>query len=192
MIGFLTGQVLSLNSASLILETGGVGYEVLVSKTTLESVAQKGGRVSLWIHTGFRQETLELYGFLSEEEKNFFLSLLKVKGVGFRMALSLLGYCSLEQFVRWIKEENVKALTALPRVGRKMAQQIVLTLQEQASETFIGAGDKKPPQWEKVRRALSGLGFSGMEIQEALQNIQWRDDLKKDLQEALAWLNKRK
>ena len=192
MIGFLTGQALSLRANSVILETGGVGYEVSVSKTTLESIAQKEGRISLWIHTGFRQEALELYGFLSEEEKNLFLSLLKVKGVGFRMALSILGACRLEQFVLWIKEENIKALTALPRVGRKMAQQIVLTLQEQVSETFIGAGDKKPPQWKKVESALSGLGFSGMEIQEALQNIEWRDDLKKNLQEALTRLNKRK
>ena len=189
MIGFLRGQVMSLRASSLILETGGVGYEVLASKTTLESVSQSGGRVSLWIYTGFRQETLELYGFLSEEEKNLFLALLKVKGVGCRMALSILGACSLEKFVRLIKEENIKALTALPRVGRKMAQQIVLTLQEQVSDTLIGSKDRKPPSSERVTQALSSLGFSPVEIQEALNRIQWQDDLKKDLQQALAYLN---
>lgn len=191
MIGYLTGQVVSLRASSLILDAGGVGYEVLASKTTLESISQKGGRVSLWIYTGFRQEALELYGFLSEEEKNLFLALLKVKGIGFRMALSILGACSLERFIHLIKEENIKALTALPRVGRKMAQQIVLTLQEQVSDTFIGAKDKKPPSGEKVIQALSGLGFSSVEIQEALSRIQWQDNLKKDLQQALTYLNDR-
>ena len=189
MIGFLTGQVVSLRSSSLILETGGVGYEVMASKTTLESISQNGSRASLWIYTSFRQETLELYGFPSEEEKEFFLALLKVKGVGARMALSILGACSLEQFVRLIKEENIKALTALPRVGRKMAQQIVLTLQEQVSDTFIGSKDKIPQSSEKVTQALSGLGFSHSEIQEALNRIQWQDNLKKDLQQALTYLN---
>ena len=189
MIGFLTGQVVSLKASSLILETGGVGYEVMASKTTLEFLSQKGSRVSLWIYTSFRQETLELYGFLSEEEKTLFLALLKVKGVGARMALSILGACSLEQFIRLIKEEDIKALTALPRVGRKMAQQIVLTLQEQVSDTFIGSKDKKPFSSEKVTQALSGLGFSPAEIQEALGQIQWQNNLKKDLQQALTYLN---
>ena len=191
MIGFLSGQIISLRASSLILETGGVGYEVLASKTTLESISQGGHQVSLWIYTGFRQETLELYGFLSEEEKNLFLALLKVKGVGSRMALSILGACSLEQFVRLIKEEDIKALTALPRVGKKMAQQIVLTLQDQVSDTLIGSKDRTPPSSERVTQALSGLGFSPTEIQEALNRIQWEDDLKKDLQQALTYLNNR-
>ena len=189
MIGFLSGQVISLGASSLILETGGVGYEVLVSKTTLESISQGGHRVSLWIYTGFRQEMLELYGFLSEEEKNLFLALLKVKGIGGRMALSILGACSREQFIRLVKKEDIKALTALPRVGRKMAQQIVLTLQEQVSDTLVGSKDKKLPSSEKVTQALSGLGFSHMEIQEALSRIQWQDDLREDLQQALTYLN---
>ena len=191
MIGFLTGKVVSLKKSSLILETGGVGYEVFVSKTALEAVSQQGGRTSLWIHTGFRQEVLELYGFLSEEEKELFLSLLKVKGVGHRMALSILGSCSLEQFVRLIQEENIKALTALPRVGRKIAQQIVLTLQERVSDIFIGKKDEHPPHSEKVIKALEKLGFNSAEIQGALDSMEWRNDLEKDLKQALSRLNRR-
>ncbi len=190
MIGFLKGSLLSQDMNSLLVDTGGVAYEVQVSQATSRPL-KKGGAVSLWIYTCFRQDSLELYGFSTPEEKGLFLSLIKVKGVGPKMALLILGSCSLEQLARMIREENIKALSALPKIGKKTAQQIILSLKDQISKTFAGPASKSPPYGEKLFFALENLGFHPSEIREALGKISWEDDLEKDLKQALALLKSR-
>lgn len=186
MIGALKGILISQELNCLLVETGGVAYEVYVSRTTSQRF-KKGGFVSLWIHTSFRQDSLELYGFPSLKEKQFFMSLLKVKGIGPKMALQVLGSCSLDQFIRMISEENIKALSALPKIGKKTAQQIVLSLKEQISDTLIGSSTKSS-YGEKLFFALENLGFHPSEIREAMGKIRWEEDLKKDLKQALSFL----
>ena len=112
MIGFIKGTVIFKNINSLLVETGGVGYELFAPKAVVGS-CEKGRFVSLWVYTHLKQDSLELYGFANEKEKELFLSLLKVKGIGPKMALRILNSCSLENFVRMIKEENIKALRRL-------------------------------------------------------------------------------
>ncbi len=186
MIGFIKGSLISQELNSLLVETGGVGYEVQVASTTSRQFT-KGKFVSLWIYTCLRQDCLELFGFSTPEEKELFLSLLKVKGVGPKMALLILGSCSLDQFVHMIKEENIKALSALPKVGKKTAQQIVLSLKEKVSDTLVGSSSKSP-YGEQLFSALENLGFNPSEIKEALGKIKWEEDLKSDLKQALAVL----
>lgn len=186
MIGFIKGVLISQELNSLLVETGGVGYEVQVSSTTSQQL-KKGGLISLWIYTCLRQDCLELFGFSSLKEKELFLSLLKVKGIGPKMALLVLSSCSLDQFVRMISEENIKALSALPKIGKKTAQQIVLSLKEKISDTLVGSSPKSP-YGEKLFFALENLGFHSSEIREALGKIKWEEDLKKDLKQALSFL----
>ena len=186
MIGFIKGILISQELNSMLVETGGVGYEVQVSRTTSQQF-QKGSSVSLWIYTCLRQDVLELFGFSSPKEKEIFLSLLKVKGIGPKMALLVLGSCSLDQFVRMISEENIKALSALPKIGKKTAQQIVLSLKDQVSDTLVGSSSQNP-YGEKLSFALENLGFHPSEIREALGKIKWEEDLKKDLKQALSVL----
>ena len=186
MIGFLKGLLISQTLKSLLLEAGGVGYEVQVSSLTSQRF-KKGSFVSLWIYTSLRQDSLELYGFSSLKEKELFLSLLKVKGIGPKMALLILGSCSLEQFIRMISEENIKALSALPKIGKKTAQQIVLSLKEKISDTLVGSSSTSP-YGEKLFFALENLGFHASEIREVLGKIKWEEDLKKDLKQALFFL----
>jgi len=116
MIGFLNGKIILKQGAHLVVDVSGVGYEVQVSNT-FSGTVKLGSLVSLWVYTCVRQDQLELFGFSNQSEKQLFLSLLKVNGVGPKMALTILGSCSLEKFVQMIKEENIKALTLLPRVG---------------------------------------------------------------------------
>ena len=118
MIGFIKGTVIFKNFNSLLVETGGLGYELFAPKS-LVGACTKGQMISLWVYTCLKQDSLELYGFASAKEKEFFLSLLKVKGIGPKMALQILSSCALENFVRMIKEENIKALSALPKIGKK-------------------------------------------------------------------------
>lgn len=186
MIGFLKGRIISQDLNKIVVDTGAVGYEVQVSPAVSRQF-QNGSFISIWIHSSFRQDNLELYGFPSEEEKGFFLSLLKVKGIGPKMALQILGSCSTDQFAQMIREENIKALSALPKIGRKTAQQIVLSLKEKISETFIGSSSKTP-YGEKLFSALENLGFYPTEIREVLGKIKQEDDLQKDLKQALSLL----
>lgn len=186
MIGYITGRVLFQKDFTLILETGGVGYEIQASRSGRE-VLSKNKEGSLWIYTHFRQDIMELYGFSSHDEKQLFLSLIKVNGIGPKMALKILNACSLDQFISWIQEENIKAFMALPRVGRKMAQQIILTLKENLSEEFIIG--KEFSKSSKVISALEALGFGSEEIRGALHKMDWKDDLQEDIKQALIHLN---
>ncbi len=187
MIGFLKGSLILQNPNSLLVDTGGVAYEVQVSPTAF-SQFQTGAIVSVWIHTVFRSDSLELYGFPSFKEKEVFLALLKVKGIGPKMALSILASCSIEQLNRMIYEENIKALSALPKVGKKTAQQIVLSLKDQISDKAIGSTDGNPGR-DKLFFALEKLGFHPSEIGEALSLMKWENDLEKNLKQALSLLN---
>lgn len=186
MIGFLKGLLITQEANSLLVEAGGVGYDVHVSSATSQQF-EKGSFISLWIHTSLKQDSLELYGFSSLKEKKLFLSLLKVKGIGPKMAILILGSCSMDQFVRMISEENIKALSALPKIGKKTAQQIVLSLKEQISDTLVGSSSKSP-YGEKLFFTLEKLGFHSSEIREAFGKFKWEEDLKQDLKQALSFL----
>lgn len=184
MIGFINGSVINLEP--LIIETGGLGYEVQVSKSFLSSL-RKGSRASVWIYTCLRQDSLELFGFSSLKEKEVFLSLLKVRGIGPKMALKVLGSCSWNQFLKIIQDEDIKALTALPHIGKKTAQQIILSLKENIPDTVIGSQTKEPES-EQLFYSLEKLGFHPSEIKESLQKIKWEKDFKKNLKQALSLL----
>ena len=184
MIGFISGSVLNLEP--LVVETGGLGYEVHVSKNLLSSF-RKGKRVSLWIFTCLRQDSLELYGFSSLKEKEVFLSLLKVRGIGPKMALRILGSCSWNQFLKIIQDEDIKALSALPHIGKKTAQQIVLSLKDTIPDTVIGSKVQESES-DQLFYSLEKLGFHPSEIKESLQKIKWDKDFKKNLKQALIFL----
>ena len=189
MIGFLRGKIISWRGTRIILEAGGVGYEVQVSKTASESLSLES-LASFWIWTALRQDSLELFGFARQEEKQLFLSLLKVNRIGPKMAMNLLGCCELERFVKMIREGDTKALSALPGVGKKMAQQMALTLKDEISSGFAGLqeGSQKTG---RVIRALETLGFGAIEIKEALDQIKWTQNLEADIKQALSILGSR-
>ena len=189
MIGFIEGSVFNLDP--FILLTGGLGYEVRISENT-KAFFQKGQKVSLWIYTCMRQDSLELYGFSSSKEKEVFLSLLKVKGIGPKMALKILGSCSWNQFLNMIKEENIKALSALPKIGKKTAQQIVLSLKEHISEDQVIGSKQNNPQSNPLFFSLEKLGFSRAEIREVMPKIQWKKELKDNLKQALGLIKEQK
>ena len=184
MIGFISGAVINLEP--LIIETEGLGYEVQVSKSLLGTL-RKGSQTSVWIYTCLRQDSLELFGFSSLKEKEVFLSLLKVRGIGPKMALKVLGSCSWNQFLKIIQDEDIKALTALPHIGKKTAQQIILSLKESLPDTVIGSQTKEPES-EQLFYSLEKLGFHPSEIKESFQKIKWEKDFKKNLKQALSLL----
>src|SRR4051812_39505214 len=130
MIGFVRGKLMAVELDSALVETGGVGYEILCSAQVMADLAGSvGTEIALWIHTHVREDALQLFGFMSKTEKELFLSLLKVNGVGPKSALTILSAGRVEKIIEMIEDGNAKALAALPRVGKKTSEQIILSLQ---------------------------------------------------------------
>ncbi len=189
MIAFLKGQVVERGLEQAVLNVNGVGYEVHISSKTLQDL-QPLKEAELFIYTHVREDTLRLFGFSQKLEKKIFLALIGINGIGPKMALSLLSSTpSLRDLVAMIEEENIKALTRLPRVGKKSAQQIVLALKGHLKEGFSEESEQKTKIRRLLSQALLNLGFRSGEIQLALDHVQTEDNMEKGLKEALSYLN---
>ncbi len=118
MIGYLKGKLIETGADGVLVDVQGVGYELSCSANTLSQLeGLLHQEIRIWVYTHVREDVLQLFGFFSKDEKNLFLSLLNVNGVGPKMALSLLSGARVEQIYSMIEEGNAKGLSALPKVG---------------------------------------------------------------------------
>ncbi|HTY48818.1 MAG TPA: Holliday junction branch migration protein RuvA [Steroidobacteraceae bacterium] len=140
MIGFLKGRIASKSAPQLTLDVGGVGYEVEAPMSTFLSLPAVGQEVRLATHLVVREDAHVLYGFATEEERRLFRSLLKVSGVGPKIALGLLSGMSVETFARSVRAQDVAALTRIPGVGRKTAERLVVELRDRLAAPLIAPG----------------------------------------------------
>lgn len=167
MIGFLRGVLLDVTSEAALVDVGGVGYDVACSQISLaELEGRKGDTLLLWIHTHVREDALQLFGFLSRAEKDLFLSLLKVNGVGPKLALGLLSGAPADRIVAAIESGDAKALSALPKVGKKTAEQIILTLQGKLVRVEKSTAPALPDNLQQIQSALVHLGFKAPKVSE--------------------------
>ena len=122
MIAYLRGKLLEVTTDTAVIDVQGVGYETLCSGRTLDQLRmQVGQELRLWIYTHVREDALQLFGFGSRQEKEVFLSLLKVNGVGPKSALSILSGAEAEKIIGFIEAGDAKALSNLPKIGKKTA-----------------------------------------------------------------------
>jgi len=182
MIGYLNGKVKWIEGNSLIIDVGGVGYEALCSTNTIGDLAE-GALAALWVHTHVREDALQLFGFSSQVEKRLFESLLKVNGIGPKMAIQILSGAPLDRLIDFIEQQDVKALTQLPKVGKKIAEQMILTLKGK----LVIEGASKPTTDELVS-ALANLGFKPYDIQEAVKKIDRKKPFEDQIRTALSTL----
>src|SRR5215475_774259 len=133
MIGRLTGRLAEKNPDQVILDVGGVGYLVHIPLSTFYELPEPESPTSLWIHTHVREDTLALYGFLTERERALFLLLLSVAGIGPRVALTVLSGIPPSELVEALRTQDVRRLIAIPGVGKKTAERMVLELAEKAA-----------------------------------------------------------
>jgi Holliday junction DNA helicase RuvA len=179
MIAHVRGELIRAEADAAIVDCGGVGYRCLIPTSTRNRLPPPGSQVLL--HTSFqvREDALTLYGFLTPEELGFFELLLRVDGVGPKVALALLSTLTPEQARRSIVLEDVTALCRVPGVGKKTAQRIVLELKEKVGSLSGGsipvidlhAGVAAAPAGDLVAEtieALQALGYSRTEATEAL------------------------
>ncbi|HEY1410265.1 MAG TPA: Holliday junction branch migration protein RuvA [Promineifilum sp.] len=172
MIASLSGTVLKIETSSLVVSIGGVGLRVHVPRTVLEDVGGPGRRIALHTHLQVREDDLSLFGFESEEDLQLFELLLGVNGVGPKVALSILGTLSPELLKSAIMREESAVLQRVPGIGKKTAERIMFHLRDKLD---LGGATAALPLVSDVDAdvidILTGLGFSIVEAQSALQHV---------------------
>ncbi len=175
MIGYLNGNVLSYNENTVLLDVGGVGYEVLCSSSATEYLinAKKGG---IYTYLSVREDGFYLYGFISKEEKNMFLKLITVSGIGPKMGITILSSMPLNDLAFIIASQDVKSLSKVKGLGKKTAERIILELRENISSLDLPEGKKpsnklssEPSVYDDAVIALMSLGFSRSESEKAVE-----------------------
>jgi Holliday junction DNA helicase RuvA len=169
VIASLRGQVQALRENELVLRVGDVGYAVHVPRSMLDGRTRVGQIVELWTYTYVRENEIALYGFETLEERDLFVILLGINGIGARTALSILSTFAPETLRTAIIQGNAEALTRIPGIGRKTAQRLLLDLKDKigiASEVWPAAALQEMDL--DVINALTALGYSVSEAQTAL------------------------
>jgi Holliday junction DNA helicase RuvA len=174
VIASVTGAVGARCPDHVVVECGGVGYRLSVSSQTLRNVPPVGQEVRLLAHLVTREDSLQLYGFASEPERELFLKLLSVAGVGPKMALAVLSASSPGEIGKAIAAGDAKRFQAVPGVGKRTAERIIVELREKIPEGLVAAtGDAGPSDGRALaREGLVGLGYDLGEAEEMLQQIE--------------------
>ena len=172
MIGHIRGTLLARQAPEILVEVGGIGYEVQVPMTTLYQLPELGETVTLLTHFVVREDAQQLFGFADAADRRLFRELIKVSGVGPRLALTLLSGMDAADFARCLHRDDVAALVALPGVGRKTAERLLVEMRDKAGdwldELSPGADDMQPlqdmaavqpDQRAEAEQALVALGF---------------------------------
>lgn len=160
MIAHLRGRLISKHPNQVVLDCGGVGYDVAITVPTFTELPAAGVEVSLFIHTHVREDALALFGFLRAQEKQLFEKLISVGGIGPKLAITILSGMPTALMVAAIRGGEVARLTKIPGIGKKTAERMVLELRDKL-EAFGGAEEVVPvsPVEEDVLSALVNLGY---------------------------------
>jgi Holliday junction DNA helicase RuvA len=174
MIASVSGEVLVRRPDYVVIDAAGVGYRLAVSAETLKAVPARGKRASLHAHLVARDDALSLYGFASEEERDLFLHLISVSGVGPKVALAALSGGPVRELLRAIAAGDAKRFQAVPGIGKRTAERIIVELREKvageieadADAAAIEAGDEDPRAL--AREGLLNLGYAPAEAERLL------------------------
>lgn len=177
MIGRLRGTLLSKQPPSLLVDVAGVGYEVEAPMSTIYDLPGVGKEVILLIHHAVKEDSVALYGFLHESERVLFRNLLKVSGIGAKIALAVLSGVSTDHFARLVHAGDVVALTKIPGIGKKTAERIVVELRDRLDgmsslpgSSMQGAGAPLDASAEATV-ALQQLGYKPTEVSRLVQKV---------------------
>lgn len=175
MIGWLSGTVRALDPiGSVLLVTGGIGYDVSVSVQTLCKL-RLGEAAELSIHTYVREDQITLFGFANSNEREIFRKLTSVSGIGARMALNLMGGMSIEELIGAIEHADDLAIARTPGIGKKTAQRLILELQGKLGSVAVEGGAAISNKADEVRSALTNLGYKPAQIDLALKHVEPAD-----------------
>ncbi len=170
MIGHLSGKLIHQDEHTLLIDVGGVGYEVFVGNASEMKIGETGKMVSVWVYTYVREDQITLFGFKEQIQKKIFLILTGINGIGPKLAMAVLSQLSPPELVDAVTLGNTKVLRGVSGVGPKMADRMVLELKDKLggvvkSHEWAGAasGDDLVV-WRELTEALTGLGFSDTQV----------------------------
>ena len=177
MIAHLRVRLFAKDPGHVIVEAGGVGYEVIISVPTFTALPAEGAEVSLHVYTQVREDILALYGFLDLKEKRLFERLITVSGVGPRLAVTILSGLSPERTVNAIRAQDHATLTHIPGVGKKLAERLVVELKDKLEDMAVApaAVVSAGPAAEDVLSALTNLGYQRPAAQKAIETAVEKD-----------------
>ncbi|MDQ2937056.1 MAG: Holliday junction branch migration protein RuvA [Acidobacteriota bacterium] len=182
MIAHLSGTLLSKQATSAIVDVNGVGYEITIPVSTFYDLEEPGSNVQLRIYTHVREDALQLYGFKTARERELFLRLISVSGIGPKLGITLLSGMSADEMIASIRTNNLARLTLIPGVGRKTAERLVMELrdkvaslssaeleEELGAKTSAGAGvPSEDSMRSDVLSALLNLGYQRNSAEKAV------------------------
>jgi Holliday junction DNA helicase RuvA len=171
MIGRIAGMLLEKNPPQILVEAGGIGYEVEVPMSTFYNLPATGERVVLCTHLVVREDAHLLYGFGTDAERRVFRQLLKISGVGARIALALLSGLSVAELTAAVTGQDASRLVKIPGIGKKTAERLLLELKDKlATDMVSGVAVHRPAlPVDDILNALLGLGYSDREARGAVK-----------------------
>ncbi len=193
MIHYLTGKVAGRGENFAVIENSGIGFKIFLTADMLNNLPVAGSEVKIFCYLYIREESsLELYGFLKEEELNFFALLISISGIGPKTALNILAVDRLENIMAAIIENRPDLLTRASGIGQKTAERVILELKNKIKLKTAKTLTQKLDLDTEVEEALVGLGYSRRQVRDALTKISPESKKIEDrLKEALRFLNKR-
>lgn len=165
MIGALRGKLIKKSPTSIIVDVNGVCYVVQIPLSTFERL--HGEEIFIYTHTVLREDSLQLYGFLTEDEKEIFSALLNVNGIGPKTGLNILSYLQPGEFIKAIEEEDLKRLTKIPGLGKKTAQRLLLEFRDKIPVKM----EKEVAVYDDVISALVNLGYPKTQAKDAVEKV---------------------
>lgn len=182
MIAHLSGTLLSKQPNSVIVDVGGVGYELIIPVSTFYELEATGANTQLRVYTHVREEALQLYGFKTARERELFLQIISVSGIGPKIAITLLSGMGANEIIASIRTNNLARLTSIPGVGRKTAERLVMELRDKITalsspaleEEFAGEGGQRAGSSPDAIRddalsALLNLGYQKTAAEKAIK-----------------------
>ncbi len=177
MYSYLKGFFVCIEDGKVVIEVGGVGYEVSVPTSVLVDIPEAGEEIKLFVHQIVREDALELVGFADREQKRIYLKLLSISGVGPKAALAILSVLTPLELIRAVAENDYRAIARANGVGPKLAQKVVLELKDKVDKDALeqmsgqSIASREEPAYVEALQALTALGYQPNEAKRALQGV---------------------
>ncbi len=179
MIAYLKGKLLEKEANSLILDVGGVGYDVTIPLSTFYELGETGEDIELRIYTYVREDSLQLFGFRTLRERSLFLKLITVSGIGPKLAITMLSGMSADEIIVAVRTDNLARLTSIPGVGKKTAERLVIELRDKLNEISSASVEERAAAsnaptsvdavYDDALSALINLGYQRNAAEKALK-----------------------
>lgn len=164
MIGYLQGVLQEIDEESVLLNVGGVGYQVFLPSNALAALPAVGSRIELYTHLEVREDGVTLYGFISKQDLQLYKKLLNISGIGPKGALNIIGAIDRNRFISSIIHEDLNYLTKLPGVGKKTAQRLILELKDKLSLPEASGKGQYEANAADALLGLQSLGYQKHEV----------------------------